>query len=132
MPRPPAKRQRWLPGRLPGTRGRATRPLAAVLAALALFGVSAVEASAAPIRECGALPRIRGALDVWNVTTRKVNCNVARIQVHRQMRQTYETGNPYWSRYLRMTCRVRRYAHLRWDTRCTAGLRVIRYQHGHR
>ena len=104
--------------------------ITAGFAALALTGAAAAPAEAAPIRECGSF-RLGLGIRVYDATTRNVNCTVARIQIFRTWsRLNYEHGSTFWNPYMRMTCRVKRYPGPSWDTRCTSGNRVIRYQHG--
>ena len=104
--------------------------IAGLVAALALTGGAAGPAEAAPIRECGSF-KLGYGMRVYDATTRNVQCWIARIQIHRTWARSGETGWTWWNRYMRMTCRARRYPGPSWDTRCTRGSRVIRYQHGY-
>ena len=105
--------------------------IAGLVAALALTGGAAGPAEAAPIRECGSF-NLNYGVRVYDATTRNVSCYVARIQIWRTWTKlTGETGWKFWNPYMRMTCRVKRYPGPSWDTRCTSGNRVIRYQHGY-
>ncbi len=111
------------PSLLTKTTSLTLKALTAALMAGALLAPASAMAS--PIRECG---RIDGTTK--NLTTRNVSCQQARLVYRRDLRGFYAYGNDT-VQHGRWNCRVRVPSPRSWwvDVRCTADMRVIRFQY---
>ncbi len=94
------------------------------LAAVALAVALAAPASAG-VRSCGDIAK--NGSGIFNVTSRGVTCKHARSFAKRTLRacdtRTTCTRGSF-------TCRTRQTGDEVWDTRCTSGARVVRFQFG--
>jgi len=111
------------------------RLIAVTLLALTLLAAPSGASGATPIRECGnfdgfrwSYEQVRGA-GIFNVTTRRVWCTVAR-RVARRAYNTYERGDRVW-RWRGWRCRRIKTGYESADTRCTKRrVHVVRWQAG--